>query len=25
MLKIGDLKQRTGVKVSTLRYYENRS
>jgi DNA-binding transcriptional MerR regulator len=23
MLKIGDLKQRTGVKVSTLRYYES--
>lgn len=23
MLKIGDLKQRTGVTVSTLRYYEN--
>jgi DNA-binding transcriptional MerR regulator len=23
MLKIGDLKKRTGVKVSTLRYYEN--
>jgi DNA-binding transcriptional MerR regulator len=23
MLKIGDLKERTGVKVSTLRYYES--
>ena len=23
MLKIGDLKERTGVNVSTLRYYEN--
>ena len=23
MLKIGDLQERTGVKVSTLRYYES--